>query len=86
LTTESILITPPLLITTSYDSEATCFNKYPEAKDIVDRVRALGATVFFDVDATKLGKHKQLRKLVYDTVAFNFPHVGKLSERLWGAT
>lgn len=82
LTTEPFSTTPQLLIATSYDSEGTCFSKYPEAKDIVDRIRALGAIVYFDVDATKLDKHKKLRSLVYDTVAFNFPHVGELSERI----
>lgn len=75
--TEAVPVTPSLLIATSYDSESTCFEKYPEARGIVERIRSLGATVYFDVDATKLDKHKDLRKLVYDTVVFNFPHVGE---------
>lgn len=77
ITTDSIPIIPQLLIATSYDSEAECYSKYPDAQGIVERVRAAGVTVHFDVDATKLHKHKELRKLVYDTVAFNFPHVGE---------
>lgn len=43
---------------------------------IVEKLRARGATVYFEVDATKLDRHKDLKKLTYDTVVFNFPHVG----------
>lgn len=78
LITPSIPVTPSLLITTSYDSESECYSKYPEAKSIVERIRSLGGTVFFQVDATKLDRHKDLKKMVYDTIAFNFPHVGEI--------
>lgn len=46
----------------------------------VNAIRAAGATVLFDVDATQLNKCKEVRdaKGRWDRVVFNFPHVGAL--------
>ncbi|KAF8311073.1 hypothetical protein DL93DRAFT_2211241 [Clavulina sp. PMI_390] len=65
-----------LIIATAFDSQDECYRKYPDAPDIVKTLRAAGVVVYFNVDATKLDQHKALKKLVIDTIVFNFPHVG----------
>lgn len=62
---------------TAYDAEAECFEKYPEARAIVEEIRAKGAEVLFGVDATKLEKIAALRNRKFDKVMWNFPHAGK---------
>jgi rRNA (uridine-N3-)-methyltransferase BTM5-like len=79
LITESIPVSPSLLVATSYDSEEVCCSKYPEAKGTVLQLRTLGATVHFGVDATRLDKHKEIKKHTFDNIVFNFPHVGEIS-------
>ncbi|KAF9516985.1 hypothetical protein BS47DRAFT_1314831, partial [Hydnum rufescens UP504] len=76
LISESIPVSPGLLVATCYDSEEVCCSKYPEAKGTVLQLRTLGATVHFGVDATRLDKHKELKKHTFDNIVFNFPHVG----------
>lgn len=76
VTSPKIPVSPALLVTTSYDSEAECFEKYPEAEEIVDKLRAMETTVLFSVDARALEKRKELRGLVFDKLVFNFPHAG----------
>ncbi|KAL0066622.1 hypothetical protein AAF712_006426 [Marasmius tenuissimus] len=76
---------PPNNITaTAYDSEKDCYDKYPDAREIVSELRSKGVEVVFGVDAGKLetlakskgkGKGKELRK--WDKVVWNFPHAGK---------
>ncbi|EKM61438.1 uncharacterized protein PHACADRAFT_156688 [Phanerochaete carnosa HHB-10118-sp] len=65
------------VVATTYDTEAECFEKYPEAQAIVEEIRAKGAEVFFDVDATKLEKVVTLRNRKFDKIMWNFPHAGK---------
>ncbi|ESK96257.1 conserved eukaryotic protein [Moniliophthora roreri MCA 2997] len=69
---------------TAYDSEEECYEKYPDAREIVKELRLKGVEVEFGVDAGKLevlarnkgkGKGKELRK--WDKVVWNFPHAGK---------
>ncbi|EEB95376.1 hypothetical protein MPER_05664 [Moniliophthora perniciosa FA553] len=69
---------------TAYDSEEECYEKYPDAREIVEELRSKGVEVEFGVDAGKLevlargkgkGKSKELRK--WDKVVWNFPHAGK---------
>ncbi|KAI0095252.1 hypothetical protein BDY19DRAFT_916961 [Irpex rosettiformis] len=68
---------PSGVVATAYDSEEECYQKYPEAADIVQNIRAKGAEVIFGVDATKLEKNPLLRARKFDKVAWNFPHAGK---------
>ena len=79
LVTENIPVSPSLLVATCYDSEEVCYSKYPEAKDIVFRLRTLKTTVHFGVDAARLDKHKELKKHTFDLIVFNFPHIGEVS-------
>ncbi|GJE86229.1 similar to ATP-binding protein (DUF2431) [Phanerochaete sordida] len=65
------------VVATAYDTEAECFEKYPEAKAFVEEIRAKGAEVFFGVDATKLEKVPSLRNRQFDKIVWNFPHAGK---------
>ncbi|KAJ2683455.1 hypothetical protein H4R19_006997, partial [Coemansia spiralis] len=64
------------IVATSFDSRATANEKYPEVDEYVQDIERLGGTVLFDVDATRLAKHKQLRGKRFSRIVFNFPHVG----------
>lgn len=68
---------PPENITaTAYDTEAGCFEKYPEAVEIVTLLRAKGVKVLFGVDGTRLEKHPALKGKRWDRIVWNFPHAG----------
>jgi len=75
---------PHLILATSYDSEETCFTKYPDAESHVAAIRAAGARVEFDVDARYLDRYPSItgsqRKGTngerWSKIVFNFPHVG----------
>ncbi|KAH6916712.1 hypothetical protein BKA70DRAFT_1137954 [Coprinopsis sp. MPI-PUGE-AT-0042] len=62
---------------TAYDTEDECYEKYPDAREIVKEIREKGVNVLFGVDATKLGKCSALKGKVWDKVVWNFPHAGK---------
>ena len=68
---------PASVVATAYDSEEECFSKYPEAREIVQSLRAKGVEVLFSVDATKLEKHHTLKHRKFDKAIWNFPHAGK---------
>lgn len=68
---------PSNVIATAYDSEEECYMKYPEAEGIVQELRATGAEVLFNVDATKLEKCAPLRNKQFDKIVWNFPHAGE---------
>ncbi|KAH7915679.1 hypothetical protein BJ138DRAFT_914812 [Hygrophoropsis aurantiaca] len=69
---------PPSNITaTAYDSEQECYEKYPEAQDIVNILRAKGAHILFGIDATNLEKAQALKGKRWDRIVWNFPHAGK---------
>ncbi|PPQ99521.1 hypothetical protein CVT24_005311 [Panaeolus cyanescens] len=69
---------PPGNITaTAYDTEAECYEKYPEAADHVTYLRDKGVQVLFGVDGTKLEKHANLKGKQWDRIVWNFPHAGK---------
>ncbi|KAF8504961.1 hypothetical protein BU17DRAFT_58182 [Hysterangium stoloniferum] len=75
---ESIAHLPPSNVTaTAYDSEEACYEKYPDAQDIVKDLRERGVTVIFDVDARRLDSHKELKKRRWKRIIWNFPHAGK---------
>lgn len=64
---------------TSYDSETVCYEKYPDAKGLVEDLRRLGVKVGFGVDAGELGKSWKVvgKGKRWSRVIFNFPHVGR---------
>lgn len=62
------------MIATCYDSEEVLYEKYEEAKENVELIREFGATVMFEVDATKFSK--EIKKNKYTKIIFNFPHAG----------
>ncbi|KLO09267.1 hypothetical protein SCHPADRAFT_573956 [Schizopora paradoxa] len=62
---------------TAYDSEEECYEKYPDAKEIVQKLRELKAEVLFRLDATKLESYKALKGRRWNKVVWNFPHAGK---------
>lgn len=69
---------PPQNITaTTYDTEQECLAKYADAQEKIDALRAEGAGVIFEVDATKLEKVPQLKRKRWDKIVWNFPHVGQ---------
>ena len=65
------------LTATAYDSEEECFEKYPEAREIVQGLKERGVEVLFSVDATALEKCKALKGRRWNRVAWNFPHAGE---------
>ncbi|KAJ3571612.1 hypothetical protein NP233_g3638 [Leucocoprinus birnbaumii] len=69
---------PPTNVTaTAYDAEQECYDKYPEAEEIVMELRSRGAEVLFRVDATKLEKVPGFKGRKWDRIVWNFPHAGK---------
>lgn len=77
------LLSPPhshpahLVLATAYDTEAVCYEKYPDAAAHVERIRAAGARVEFGVDAAQLSKCRAIGKEPrWSRIVFNFPHAG----------
>ncbi|KZS93320.1 hypothetical protein SISNIDRAFT_77687 [Sistotremastrum niveocremeum HHB9708] len=68
---------PENVIATAYDSEEICYEKYPDAQEIVEGLRAKGVVVLFDIDATALEKYSVLKGTQWDRIVWNFPHAGK---------
>ena len=69
------------LVATSFDSLHTVREKYPNSTATVRTLREAGVEVFGGVDCTRLGDHLEVvapegKKLLWDRIAFNFPHVG----------
>ncbi|GAA6015821.1 hypothetical protein JCM11491_007198 [Sporobolomyces phaffii] len=54
------LVTPAMLLCTSFDSHKVAQEKYPDLESHLEPLRAAGATILFDVDATKLEANKQV--------------------------
>lgn len=63
------------MIATCFDTEDVLYQKYgDEAKENVEFVREFGGKVMFEVDATDMPK--ELKKLRFTKIIFNFPHAG----------
>ncbi|KAJ7116829.1 hypothetical protein C8R43DRAFT_1091249 [Mycena crocata] len=62
---------------TAYDTEQECYEKYPEAAEIVSELRATGVEVLFSIDATQLGRVAAFKGRRWDKIVWNFPHAGK---------
>jgi 25S rRNA (uracil2634-N3)-methyltransferase len=67
------------LVATCYDSEDILYQKYgKEAVTNIQFLQSVGATVLFSIDATQLGKYKEIRNhKTFHRIVFHFPHVGK---------
>jgi len=77
---EALTHLPPSNVTaTAYDTEEECYEKYPDAKEIVERLRERGVTVLFGIDARKLGSYKELKKKQWKKIVWNFPHTGRFT-------
>ncbi|KAF9431999.1 hypothetical protein BGZ76_011427 [Entomortierella beljakovae] len=61
---------------TTLDSFTTMSEKYTDAQQNVKELEDAGATVLFEVDATKLNKIKSLKGKRFSKIVFNFPHAG----------
>lgn len=64
-------VCPYWLTATTYQNEGELTEF---AKDNADRLRALGATVLHDIDATQL--HRHFGSALFQNVTFQFPHTG----------
>lgn len=84
---------PSLILSTAYDTEAQCYDKYPDAKSNVEKIRKLAARqdiVVFGVDAGELNKCRNVtgrkkgekedrfKQRRWSKVWFGFPHNGEL--------
>ncbi|KAF5352843.1 hypothetical protein D9756_006104 [Leucocoprinus leucothites] len=68
---------PPNNVTaTAYDTEQECYEKYPDAEEIVAALRDRGVEILFGVDATKLEKVHGFKGRKWDRIVWNFPHAG----------
>jgi 25S rRNA (uracil2634-N3)-methyltransferase len=65
------------LTATAYDSEEECYDKYPDAKEIVTTLKEKGVEVLFGIDAIRLEKTSRLKGRKWDKVVWNFPHAGE---------
>ncbi|KAI8866593.1 hypothetical protein GQ42DRAFT_165406 [Ramicandelaber brevisporus] len=64
---------------TCYDSEQDLITKYGESEDVQSHIAAftaLGGTILYNVDGTRLNATKPLKNKVFDHIVFNFPHAG----------
>jgi len=73
------------LVATSFDSLHEVKMKYPTAHSTITTLRTAGVQIHGSIDATKLGDHLPVvapegKKLLWDRIAFNFPHVGGSSD------
>lgn len=69
---------PPANVTaTAYDSEDVCYEKYPDARDIVADLRNRGVRVVFGVDAASVSTKKGFRGRKWRKIVWNFPHAGE---------
>lgn len=66
------------IVATAYDSESVVDEKYTDdASAHLQAFKDFGGTVWFDIDATRLGSYSQLCELgKFTHVVFNFPHAG----------
>lgn len=88
------LLSPPYshpanrIVTTSFDAEKSCMEKYPTAAENIAFIRSLATQagaddpVRFGVDAGDLGKDKMIKKWHeqsggFNKIYFGFPHVGQ---------
>jgi 25S rRNA (uracil2634-N3)-methyltransferase len=62
---------------TTLDSCTKMTEKYEDAQQNIKDLEEAGATVLFEVDATKLNKIKSLKGKRFSKIVFNFPHAGK---------
>lgn len=67
-----------IITATTLDSFTNMMEKYPDAQENVKELEDAGATVLFEVDATKLSKIKSFKGKRFSKVVFNFPHAGKI--------
>ncbi|KAH7479537.1 25S rRNA (uridine-N(3))-methyltransferase [Phytophthora ramorum] len=74
------------VLATSFDSESSVHNKYPNAHECIAAVRSAHGLVLHDVDATKLLELPQQIKTgagvkevphMFQYIVFNFPHSGQ---------
>ena len=80
------------MIATAYDSEQECYKKYPDAKEIVTKIRELARRqdiIQFGIDAGNLQHGLKIPSTLaepspggklnrlFSKIWFGFPHVGK---------
>ncbi|KAG0208421.1 hypothetical protein BGX33_006249 [Mortierella sp. NVP41] len=63
---------------TTLDTFTTMTEKYIDAQENVKELEDAGATVLFEVDATKLSKIKSFKGKRFSKIVFNFPHAGTI--------
>ena len=76
------VVSPHLVLATSYDTLVAAQEKYPDLMEHVDAIKAAGIRVMFGVDCTNLSKYREIKDGSgngWDKVGFNFPHVGASS-------
>ena len=73
-----------ILTCTTFESREVLLTKYPQAEAHITALEAAEQKVLYSIDATKLGRlgggGVALRKLRWDRIVFNFPHVGGLTK------
>ena len=69
-------LSPSNITATTYDSEEACYEKYPDAREIVQDLREKDVKVLFSVDARRLEACKELKKRKWQRIVWNFPHAG----------
>ncbi|KAF9926586.1 hypothetical protein FBU30_003834 [Linnemannia zychae] len=61
---------------TTLDTFTHMTEKYSDSQENVKELEDAGATVMFEVDATKLSKIKSFKGKRFSKIVFNFPHAG----------
>lgn len=73
---ELAFLPPGNITATAYDTEDQCYDKYPEAREIVAEIVEKGVEVLFGIDATRLEKGPKFKSRSWDRIVWNFPHAG----------
>ncbi|KAL8469617.1 hypothetical protein ACS0TY_032463 [Phlomoides rotata] len=64
------------IIATTLDSYDALISKYKDARENVDMLITLGASLWYGVDATQMKNHPDLWWKKFDRIVYNFPHAG----------
>ncbi|MCL7028757.1 hypothetical protein MKW94_005092 [Papaver nudicaule] len=64
------------MVATSLDTYDVLINNYPDAKQNLESLRKLGATIIHGVDATQMKLFPDLQRRKFDRIIYNFPHAG----------
>lgn len=71
-----LILSHSVLIEICFTESDTLISKYKDARENVDMLINLGASIWYRVDATQIKAHPDLWWKKFDRIVYNFPHAG----------